>query len=128
MNVIKGGKTMADITVESKEKALNSLRNQPDNFRWAIKDTILERDGLIREVETSSEIGVTIIGLMLGISSMPGIDLPDKNDSSKNMLGKRYRCLLCGTEVLSTKAGAGRVSCHEQLMASVEPRQLPSSD
>ncbi|MFC1913221.1 desulforedoxin [Chloroflexota bacterium] len=45
-----------------------------------------------------------------------------------NQLGKRYRCEVCGTEVLCTKARDGTVICCEKDMAVVEPRPLPSSD
>ncbi len=45
-----------------------------------------------------------------------------------NQLGKRYKCQVCGTEVLCTKGGAGTVSCCEQEMQVQEPRPLPSSD
>lgn len=45
-----------------------------------------------------------------------------------NQLGKRYKCEVCGTEVLCTKKGDGAVVCCGQEMAIVQPRQLPSSD
>ncbi|RLC69687.1 MAG: desulfoferrodoxin [Chloroflexi bacterium] len=45
-----------------------------------------------------------------------------------NQLGKRYRCEICGTEVLITKAGEGQVECCDQPMQVQQPRPLPSSD
>ncbi len=45
-----------------------------------------------------------------------------------NQLGKRFRCEVCGTEVLCTKAGEGTVVCCEKEMTVQEPRPLPSSD
>lgn len=45
-----------------------------------------------------------------------------------NKLGKRFRCQVCGTEVLCTKAGEGSVVCCDQEMEVQEPRALPSSD
>ncbi|GAG41998.1 unnamed protein product [marine sediment metagenome] len=45
-----------------------------------------------------------------------------------NQLGKRYRCPVCGTEALCTKAGDGTVTCHDQAMEVQEPRPIPSSD
>jgi len=45
-----------------------------------------------------------------------------------NQLGKRYRCQICGTEVLCTKAGEGVVTCCGQEMEIQEPRPIPSSD
>ncbi|MBI2869542.1 MAG: hypothetical protein HYX96_06945 [Chloroflexi bacterium] len=43
-------------------------------------------------------------------------------------LGKRYRCKLCNTEVLCTKAGEGPIICCGQEMEVQEPRPVPSSD
>ncbi len=45
-----------------------------------------------------------------------------------NQLGKRFRCEVCGTEALCTKAGEGTVVCCEKEMTVQEPRPLPSSD
>lgn len=45
-----------------------------------------------------------------------------------NQLGKRYRCTVCGTEVLCTKAGDGTVQCCGKDMEVQTPRPLPSSD
>jgi hypothetical protein len=43
-------------------------------------------------------------------------------------LGKRYRCEVCGTEVLCTKAGEGQPECCDIEMLTQEPKPLPSSD
>jgi hypothetical protein len=45
-----------------------------------------------------------------------------------NQLGKRYRCPICSTEVLCTKAGEGVVTCCDKEMEAQEPRPIPSSD
>jgi len=45
-----------------------------------------------------------------------------------NQLGKRFKCEICGTEVLCTKAGEGTVVCCGQEMKIQKPRPLPSSD
>jgi desulfoferrodoxin-like iron-binding protein len=45
-----------------------------------------------------------------------------------NLLGRRFRCETCNTEVLITKAGEGEVECCGQPMAAQQPRPLPSSD
>ncbi len=45
-----------------------------------------------------------------------------------NQLGKRYKCQVCGTEVLCTKAGEGEISCDGKPMETQEPRPVPSSD
>ncbi len=43
-------------------------------------------------------------------------------------LGKRYRCEVCGTEILCTKAGEGYPVCCNEEMKVKEPKPLPSSD
>ncbi|MFC1987004.1 hypothetical protein ACFLVH_00410 [Chloroflexota bacterium] len=45
-----------------------------------------------------------------------------------NQLGKRYKCLTCGTEVLCTKASDGTITCCGQPAQLIEPRPIPSSD
>jgi len=43
-------------------------------------------------------------------------------------LGKRFRCEVCGTTVLCTKAGAGTPQCCDKEMQPQDPKPLPSSD
>lgn len=45
-----------------------------------------------------------------------------------NQLGKRYRCTVCGTEILCTKAGGGEACCCDKDMEVQQPRPVPSSD
>jgi desulfoferrodoxin-like iron-binding protein len=45
-----------------------------------------------------------------------------------NLLGKRYKCEVCGTEVLCTKAGEGAVICCNKEMTVQVPKPIPSSD
>jgi hypothetical protein len=45
-----------------------------------------------------------------------------------NVLGKRYMCEKCGTEVLCNKAGTGAFECCEGEMKLKEAKALPSSD
>lgn len=45
-----------------------------------------------------------------------------------SQLGKRYRCKICGTEALCTKAGDGDLTCDGEPMQVQEPRPIPSSD
>ena len=45
-----------------------------------------------------------------------------------NLLGKRYQCSVCEATVLVTKAGAGELECHGQVMAVAQAKPLPSSD
>ena len=45
-----------------------------------------------------------------------------------NQLGKRFKCSVCGTEVLCTKGGTGSIECCGKPMDIQEPRPLPSSD
>ncbi len=45
-----------------------------------------------------------------------------------SQLGKRYRCQVCGTEVLCVKSGPGSVTCCGQEVKVQEPKLIPSSD
>ena len=45
-----------------------------------------------------------------------------------SQLGKRYKCEVCGTEILCTKAGEGKFECCEKEMKVQVPKPLPSSD
>jgi len=45
-----------------------------------------------------------------------------------SQLGKRYRCEVCKTEILCTKAGDGKPVCCDKEMVTQEPKALPSSD
>lgn len=45
-----------------------------------------------------------------------------------NLLGKRFVCENCGTQVLCTKAGEGSVRCCNFDMTLQQPKPLPSAD
>jgi len=45
-----------------------------------------------------------------------------------NLLGKRYKCEVCGTEALNVKDGDGTVVCCGQEMSVINPRPMTSSD
>lgn len=45
-----------------------------------------------------------------------------------SQLGKRYRCEVCGTEVLCTKASPQLPNCCDKEMVIQEPKPVPSSD
>jgi hypothetical protein len=45
-----------------------------------------------------------------------------------NQLGKRFKCEVCGSEVLCTRAGEGTVTCDGKEMELQKPKALPSSD
>ncbi len=45
-----------------------------------------------------------------------------------NQLGKRFKCEMCNTEVLCTKAGEGSIMCCNKEMGLQQPKALPSSD
>jgi hypothetical protein len=47
---------------------------------------------------------------------------------STSLLGKRYRCAICGTELLCVKPGSAPFVCHAEPMTLLEPKQLPVSD
>ncbi len=45
-----------------------------------------------------------------------------------NLLGKRFVCENCGSQVLCTKAGEGAVHCCSAEMTLQQPKPLPSAD
>ncbi len=45
-----------------------------------------------------------------------------------NLLGKRFLCEECGTELLCIKTGDGEIHCHGVPMKMQQPKPLPSSD
>lgn len=45
-----------------------------------------------------------------------------------NLLGKRYKCESCGTEVLCLSGGAGTFACCGATLVAVETEPLPSAD
>ncbi len=45
-----------------------------------------------------------------------------------NLVGKRYRCETCGTEVMCVKGGPGHFACHGVAMPLMSAKPLPSSD
>ena len=45
-----------------------------------------------------------------------------------NQLGKRYRCSVCGSEAMCTKAGTGVIECCGKPMELQEPRKVASAD
>lgn len=45
-----------------------------------------------------------------------------------NLLGKRFQCEHCGTEVLCIKPGDGEVQCCGVAMQLQQPKVLPSAD
>jgi hypothetical protein len=51
---------------------------------------------------------------------------PAANDT--NQTGKRYRCSVCGSEIMCVKRGDGRFHCHGTPMELLSARPLPSSD
>lgn len=100
-----------------KQAALEKLRSRDLGFQWTIGGATRARDTLIKEVESGSDLGSSIVREVQGLGFDP-----------QNQLGRRYQCLVCGTHVLCTKAKEGVLSCCGQRMTSEEPKPLPSSD
>jgi hypothetical protein len=50
------------------------------------------------------------------------------SEEDTNKAGKRYTCAECGTQIMCTKAGGGRFSCHGSAMELNTAKPLPSSD
>lgn len=62
-----------------------------------------------------------------------GLKKPDQQPAhlkiqAGTLLGKRYFCEKCGTEVLCNKAGTGTLECCGEPMKIKEAKPLPSSD
>src|SRR3989344_2512324 len=90
--------------LRARQNAFTVLGRQPQEFRWTLEkggDTFA-RDRLLQEVKTLGELGVKIVGLM-----PHGLNSPRE----KNLLGKRYLCLVCLCEFLCLKAGDGITQC-----------------
>jgi hypothetical protein len=49
-------------------------------------------------------------------------------EMSGNLVGKRYHCETCGTEVICVKAGPGLMACHGQPMELLAAKPLPATD
>ena len=49
-------------------------------------------------------------------------------EQAGNLVGKRYRCAQCGTEVICVRAGAGGVGCHDRPMELLSAKPLPATD
>jgi hypothetical protein len=45
-----------------------------------------------------------------------------------NLVGKRYHCETCATEIICVKAGPGRISCHARPMELLAAKPLPATD
>lgn len=104
---------------ERRAKALQLIGNRPDGWRYGVGAVVYDKKELIAEIEKKGVVGESAVELLSGCAVALG---------DKNQLGKRYRCVICGTEVLATKAGDGRAECCAQLMEMQEPRPVPSSD
>jgi len=45
-----------------------------------------------------------------------------------NQVGKRFRCGMCGGEILVTKSGEGPLRCCDAAMEIIEPKKTASAD
>lgn len=106
---------------EKRQEALKLLRSLPENFFWNnVNGPTMKRDEIIEEVKVGSGIGESFVDLIGGLAPT---GLP-------SVLGKRYVCLVCWTEIINTKAGDGKVSvvCCGQRMWLKQPKWIPSAD
>lgn len=105
---------------ERKEHALAFLKRRPSKFRWSLgPEPAYFRDTLLAAVNREGPFGQTVIDRAQDFMAEP---------SNSNFLGKRYVCLVCGTEALCNKAGEGNIGCCGQSMEMKVPRPIPSSD
>ena len=117
----KEDKLVESEKISDKEKAQKALNQRPETFRWTINGTTYAKSELIKKLGTEPESGTTITDLAKNLKDLEGGEVT-------NTLGKRYSCLVCGTGVLATKAGNGKICCCEQFMEVLEPKPIPSSD
>lgn len=110
-----------------KAEITQALCEKSDDFKWESFTTgfVLSRDELVAAIEEDTEAGRQFIALAERFAMDP--DAVVANDAP-NALGKRHRCDECGTELLVTKAGNGRVYCCDQMTELQRPKPLPSSD
>ena len=52
----------------------------------------------------------------------------ENQEQLSNLLGKRYYCESCGTELICVSRGEGRFQCHGSPMVMKGVKPLPSSD
>jgi hypothetical protein len=107
---------------ENREKALKQLKLRPDSFQWKIIGKIYTKAELLECFAKDS----TLCDAIINLSGL--LEEREADEILTNLLGKRYRCLVCGTEILTTKAGPNRIECCGQTMEEKEPGQIPSSD
>lgn len=111
----------------TQEAIIEALRAKDAGFKWEsfTAGWIVSRDQLIREIEQGTEVGKRFLDLVrlfvFNLEALFKSDVP-------NALGKRQRCAVCGTEILNTKAGNGKVFCCGQMMEVQTPKPLPGSD
>ena len=107
---------------KDKEDALLALRSRPDNFRWTMTGQIISRDQLIKHVEAGDKLGEKIV------VEVKARAMTAESYGDSYTIDKRYSCLVCGGQVLSTKPGNSAVQCCGQPMEKDIARPIPSSD
>lgn len=55
---------------------------------------------------------------------------PDNANQSPagNLIGKRYQCAQCGSELICVRGGSGAITCHATPMELLAPKPLPATD
>jgi hypothetical protein len=101
------------------QKVLVVLDSLPHNYK--ITKKMFTVDQAKAEIMSGSEFGKNILDF-IGVKNL------SFRDNSGNLLGKRYFCLICGTEGLCTKAGTGWLSCDSQELVIIIPKPVASSD
>ena len=112
---------MTEGTKSDKDFALEVIASRPENFRWVVSDLIFKRHEILENIRSDSKTGARFVALVKERGMEP-------EDNSSNILGKRYLCLICDTQVLTTKAGPGRIQCCGQNIEQVKPRPVPGAD
>ena len=95
---------------EDKKRALEVIAGLPEDTVLKIGGCTFAKKEMIERIDDF-------------VDSLDGL-----HPAKSNILGKRYVCLNCRTEVLCTTASNEMVSCCEQNMWVREPKWIPSAD
>ncbi|MDD5144712.1 MAG: hypothetical protein PHW72_01145 [Candidatus Pacebacteria bacterium] len=103
------------LTKSNREVALDVLAKRPDGWKCTFGGKVSTKEEIMAAIAAVDSMEAVLAKLT-------------QEYGGGNQLGKRYRCMVCGTEALATKAGPGRAECCGQFMETVEPKPIPSSD
>ena len=83
---------------------------------------------VVRPPTRDGEIRCGGVRMLAPGEAAPADVVPADDARNGTLIGKRYVCGTCGTELLCAKNGAGRFTCHGAPMDLKTAKPLPSSD